>query len=224
MLDGTVHNASVSMSNAEVSGNSSSDTSYGGAAMVHSDADLRVANGAWGTSAGGDDNSGDDVTTYGTTSNDYADYGDDTWFQCDETGCEAYVYDDVVGGAILLYGDSATTGTLSCDLYFSITGAGTSSVCDDCAFALDLDLAYDSALSTNDGTCSTSDLAWVMGYAPDPASYAAPVAYYQYGSSWTAAFYADFDGEYLTFGGGYYEYWTGSTYYTNYCYAAMIPE
>ena len=224
MLDGTDHNASLSLSNVEVSGNASSNATVGGAALVYTDADLAVANGAWGTSAGGDDNSGVDVTTYGTASNDYADYGDDTWFECDESGCDTFVYDDVAGAALFLYGDSATTGSLSCDLYYAVTGTGTSSVCDDCAFALDLDLAYDATLSTNDGSCSTSDAAWVIGYAPNPSGYTSPVAYYQYASSWYAAFYADFDGEYLSFGGGYYEYWDGSSYYTNYTYATMIPE
>ncbi len=221
MLDGALYEPVLRLDAVEVTGNASTNSTYGGAALILDGGELSVTDGDWGSSATGDDNSSDDVTTVGTSSQSFDDYASDSWFICDETGCGPYIFDNAAGSMLFLYGEALTPNTFSCDLYYAVTGTGTSTVCDDCAFGFDLAFTYSASLSTNDGTCSTGNLAWTVGYAPNPTNYSAPVLYYYDSGTWYPTFYADFDGQYLSFGGGSYNDLYGGYYYTRYWYGRV---
>ena len=223
-LNGESNDAVLTLDQTEVTSHATSSTVFPGAALLFdSGSALYVTQGDWGTSSNGDDN-GTDVTTVTSTARtlDYDEYGEPTWFQCDSFGCEAYEYAGVSGTMDFFYGDSTVPNDFDCELVYAVTGDPAASACDDCAFAFDLDLAYDASQSTNSG-CSTADLAWTVGYVPEPDAYSFPVLYYAYGGSWEPVFAAYFDGTTLLWAGGDYNTSTATGYYTLYWYGDVQP-
>ena len=223
-LNGESNDAVLTLDQTEVTSHATSSTVFPGAALLFdSGSALYVTQGDWGTSSNGDDN-GTDVTTVTSTARtlDYDEYGEPTWFQCDSFGCEAYEYAGVSGTMDFFYGDSTVPNDFDCELVYAVTGDPAASACDDCAFAFDLDLAYDASQSTNSG-CSTADLAWTVGYVPEPDAYSFPVLYYEYGGSWEPVFAAYFDGTTLLWAGGDYNTSTATGYYTLYWYGDVQP-
>lgn len=55
-------------------------------------------------------------------------------------------------------------GTLSCDLYWTVSGTPATVLCPACVFAFDLDFSLDAAQSTNDGSCFQEQEAFSLTY------------------------------------------------------------
>jgi hypothetical protein len=121
---------------------------------------------------------------------------------------------------------ASSTGTYNCELYFTAQGdPTTSTLCDGCVFGFDIDMTYESASSTDDGTCSSiaTDASYTYGYAPDYYAYG-PYTLIEYSGtgSWYAWAPTDWDNatRVYTYGIGYEDYYYFGYYYTNYWYGA----
>ena len=115
----------------------------------------------------------------------------------------------------------------TCQFIWDTVGTKSAELCDECEWALDLNLTYNAGASNNAGGCladeSNADFAWTLGFDGDYYGYADyQVMWYfspTYGEWGTgASFGAYFDGTYLAFSSGKFaypvEYNGGSYYYT----------
>jgi hypothetical protein len=162
-----------------------------------------------------------DADVYTETSADtFSDYGDAVWFSCTDAGCGGVEFTGLTGTFEMELGFDTSTPvtTTNCELEWDMVGTGLSagSLCEDCDFGFALVATYDSAASTDDGTCTSiaEDFGATVGHAPDYGSFGYDVLL-QYDASyaeWVPYWTATFDGTTLSFAYGYADEYVGSYY------------
>ena len=109
-----------------------------------------------------------------------------------------------------------------CALVFEFEGVPADIRCDDCEYSFELNMTYDKEASVNTWRCiddtAEADFTWTLGFDADFYGYdiGAMWKYAAAGSYWFQAFYADWEGDQLSFG---YDYTSSSTYYEYYLYS-----
>lgn len=124
-------------------------------------------------------------------------------------------YTSFEGSLSYLYGRSTTPGAVDCDYLWETSWAepvADDRRCPDCVFSFDVDYSF-VAESTGNPDCGGPDLFWSVGLVED---YNGSFLSYYYGGYWYPSFYADFDGEQLSFWIDYEDYpveYEGTVYY-----------
>lgn len=108
-----------------------------------------------------------------------------------------------------------------CELVFSFHGEPAEQTCEACEYAFRIDFTYDAEASVNRWRCveaDSADFTWVLGFDADFYGYTvgAMWQYHEYGAYWSQAFYADLEGDQLSWEYNYYMY---SYYYDYYFYS-----
>ncbi len=109
-----------------------------------------------------------------------------------------------------------------CEIVFQFESEPWEQSCETCEFAFELKMTYDADASTNTWRCvdpDTADFSWVLGYDADFYGYDinAIWMYHDYGAYWTQAFYAQREGDTVSFGYDFNSYY--AYYYDYYFYS-----
>ncbi|MEL6343252.1 MAG: putative metal-binding motif-containing protein [Myxococcota bacterium] len=97
----------------------------------------------------------------------------------DDNGLIAlYCFDSWSGTEAFQYSDTAGSETFNCELDYTTSGAtSTTTLCEGCAYAFDVEITYDDESSTDDGSCAaltneyggtvSGDLSYTYAYSPE---------------------------------------------------------
>ncbi|MFT5684361.1 MAG: hypothetical protein ACI8RZ_005302, partial [Myxococcota bacterium] len=149
---------------------------------------------------------------------------------------DEYCYDTWTGSETFDYSTGGVSGARNCELYWETTGTPTTfSGCPTCEFAFEVDYAYDSTVSSDDGACTTQtwtdgnsiadDHTFTYGFLSDYNGRGEALGLDYYGSFYFW-FYGvlDLTTDTLTYSYGYEDYAYGSLYYTYYQYGSVALE
>jgi hypothetical protein len=128
---------------------------------------------------------------------------------------------DYSGWETFEYSAGSSFGARDCELYWDAEGEPWDDVggCVGCEFVFDIDMSFDSAASTDNGTCASLmvDSSYTYGYTDDYNGYGAYLMYYSsYYGTFQAWGNASLVGATLEYSYGYedWDYYGTGTYYT----------
>ncbi len=159
---------------------------------------------------------------------------------CDDETDEDSCYVSWEGVEVYEQGRFSVPTQRDCEIYWNMSGERAFNDCDSCEFVFDVTMTYDSAASSDNGTCAASNSNWPYGtelMADIQFSYGYTSDYTYYGYSYGPTFMVDFYGYWypmtlfyqvgltdldssdkLTYKYGYKDYEYAGVYYTYYHY------